>query len=287
MFATPDLAARIDRAESRLCASIADAIRRHSPGLRSAVYEIGGGKAVFAGPHSPTNKMIGVGFDGVPGDNELERVEREFADRDAPLQAEVSTLADPELHGRLARRGYEPRGFENVLGHPLAGAPPGDAAIRIERVQPDGLPMLMEILVTAFTTPDIGGVGGDELPPADAMRDALLRTMSVPGFEGFAARIDGDVVGAAVFRIDGDVAQFSGAGTLPRFRRRGVQTALLRARLRRAREAACAVAVVVTQPASKSQQNVQREGFALLYARQLLIKPARRDSHASSRERSD
>src|SRR6478735_9189432 len=112
MFATPDLAARIDRAESRLCASIADAVRRHAPDLRSAVYDIGGGKAVFAAPHSPTNKMIGVGFDGRPADRDLERVEREFADRDAPLQAEVSTLADPELHGRLARRGYQPRGFE-------------------------------------------------------------------------------------------------------------------------------------------------------------------------------
>jgi ribosomal protein S18 acetylase RimI-like enzyme len=275
MFATPDLATRIDRAESRLCASIADAIHRRSPELRSAVYEIGGGKAVFAGPHSPTNKMIGVGFEGVPADGDLDRVERAFAEREAPLQAEVSTLADPELHGRLASRGYQPRGFENVLGHPLAGAPPGDAAILVERVQPEGMPALMDILVTSFTTPDVGGVGGDELPPPDAIRDALVRTMSVPGFEGFAARIDGEIVGAAVFRIDGDVAQFSGAGTLPRFRRRGVQTALLRARLRRAREAGCAVAVVVTQPASKSQQNVQREGFALLYARQLMVKPPR------------
>jgi GNAT superfamily N-acetyltransferase len=275
MFATPDLAARIDRAESRFCASIANAIRRHSPDLRSAVYDIGGGKAVFAGPQSPTNKMIGVGFAGVPADRAFERIEREFADRDAPLQAEVSTLADPELHGLLARRGYQPRGFENVLGHPLAGASPGDAAICVERTPPEAFPKLIEILLTSFTTPDTGGVGGDQLPPADAIRDALVRSMSMAGCEGFAARVDGEVVGAAMFSIDGEVAQFNGAGTLPRFRRRGVQTALLRARLRRAREAGCSVAVVVTQPASKSQQNVQREGFALLYARQLMVKPAR------------
>jgi GNAT superfamily N-acetyltransferase len=275
MFATPDLAARIDRAEARLCASIAETVGRRAPDLRSAVYDIAGGKAVFAGPHSPTNKMIGVGFAGLPSDAELDRVEREFADRGAALQAEVSTLADPDLHGQLARRGYEPRGFENVLGHPLVNAAALDGAILVEPAQPATLPLLMEVLVTAFSTPDIGGVGGDELPPADAIRDALMRTMSASGFEGFAARIGGEIAGAAVFRIDGDVAQFSGAGTLPQFRRRGVQTALLRARLRRARKAGCAVAVVCTQPASKSQQNVQREGFALLYARQLLVKPAR------------
>jgi ribosomal protein S18 acetylase RimI-like enzyme len=274
MFATPDLAARIDRAEARLCASIAGAAGRHAPDLRSAVYDIAGGKAVFAGPQSPTNKMIGIGFDGLPADDELDRVERAFADRAAPLQAEISTLAHPELHGRLTRRGYEPRGFENVLGHPLANAAAPDAGVIVERAQPDAVPVLLEVLVTAFSTPDIGGVGGDEPPPSDALRDALARTMRVSGFEGFTARIGGEIAGAAVLRIDGDVAQFSGAGTLPQFRRRGVQTALLRTRLRRAREAGCAVAVVCTQPASKSQQNVQREGFALLYARQLLVKPA-------------
>jgi GNAT superfamily N-acetyltransferase len=283
MFATPDLAARIDRAEARMCASIAEAVARRAPGLRSAVYDVAGGKAVFAGPHSPTNKMIAVGFEGLPDTADLDRIEREFADRGATLQAEVSTLADPELHGCLTRRGYQPRGFENVLGHPLADPartlPPSAVAgaghILLEGAQPEVMPLLLDVLVTAFTTPDIGGVGGDQLPPADAIRESLVHTMSVSGFEGFAARIDGEIAGAATLRIDREVAQFCGAGTLPRFRRRGVQTALLRARLARARAAGCSVAVVTTQPASKSQQNVQREGFALLYARQLLVKGAR------------
>ena len=100
--------------------------------------------------------------------------------------------------------------------------------------------------------------------------------MSADGFRGYVARVDGAIAGGGSLRVDGDVAQFSGAGTLPRFRRRGVQTALLRARLIDAAAAGCTIGVVVTQPGSKSQQNVQREGFALLYARQLLVKPARR-----------
>src|SRR3954469_18197426 len=104
MFATPDLAARIDRAEARLCGSIAEAVRQRLPDRRAAVFEIAGGAAVFAGPGSPTNKMIAIGFDGLPSEADLDRVEREFAGRGAPLQAEVSTLADPELHGSLVRR---------------------------------------------------------------------------------------------------------------------------------------------------------------------------------------
>jgi GNAT superfamily N-acetyltransferase len=274
MFTPPDLAAKIDRAEGRLCAGIADGVSSRAPELRSHVWQIGGGVAVFAGPKSPTNKMIAVGYDGVPAEGELDLIERAFAERQAPLQAEIATLADPGLHTCLARRGYEPRGFENVLGHPLAALDQRhEAEIVIDRVAPAETREWIEVFVTAFANPDTGGVGGDTIPPSDALREWVVPTMSLPGFEGFLARIGGQIVGGAALRIDGDIAQFCGAGTLPAYRRRGVQSALLRARLRRARDARCTVAVVVTQPASKSQQNVHREGFHLLYARQLFVKP--------------
>jgi ribosomal protein S18 acetylase RimI-like enzyme len=129
-----------------------------------------------------------------------------------------------------------------------------------------------DAMVAAFATPDIGGVGGDAIPPSDEIRKWVLITMALPGFRGYLARIQGEIAGAASMRFDTGVAQFSGAGTLPQFRRRGVQTALFRERLRDAAQARCDVGVVVTQPASKSQQNAQREGFALLYARQLWVK---------------
>jgi GNAT superfamily N-acetyltransferase len=94
----------------------------------------------------------------------------------------------------------------------------------------------------------------------------------VGGFRVYLAEIGGARVGAGALRCDAGIAQFCGAGTLPAFRRLGVQTALLRWRLKQAHAVGCDVAVVTTQPTSKSQQNVQREGFELLYARQLLVK---------------
>ena len=39
-----------------------------------------------------------------------------------------------------------------------------------------------------------------------------------------------------------------------------------------ARAAGCDVAVITTQPGSKSQQNAQRRGFNLLYTRATLVK---------------
>jgi hypothetical protein len=54
-----------------------------------------------------------------------------------------------------------------------------------------------------------------------------------------------------------------------------VQSALLRARLVDASRQDCDLAIVTTEPASKSQQNVQRAGFALLYSRAVLIRRPR------------
>jgi GNAT superfamily N-acetyltransferase len=273
MFTSPTLASRIDRAEGRLCAGIARAIRACSPNSRSGVFEIAGGVAVFAGPGSPTNKMIGIGFDGPVDESELERVERVFAGREAPLQAEVATLADPGLPALLVGRGYRPAGFENVLGHDLRTLEaPSVPGVSIERASPETLAALTDVIVQGFACPDDQGVGGDAIPPAEELRHWFQLTMSVPGFEGYLARLGDALVGGGSLRLDGGIAQLAGAATLPAFRRRGVQTALLRWRLAHARASGCDVAIVTTQPASKSQQNVQREGFQLLYARQLLVK---------------
>lgn len=51
-----------------------------------------------------------------------------------------------------------------------------------------------------------------------------------------------------------------------------MQTVLLSARLVDAAAAGCEVAVIVTQPGSKSQQNSQRRGFDLLYTGATLVK---------------
>jgi len=53
---------------------------------------------------------------------------------------------------------------------------------------------------------------------------------------------------------------------------RGVQSALLGTRLEVAAAAGCDVAVVTTQPGSKSQENAQRQGFELLYTRTILVR---------------
>ena len=67
------------------------------------------------------------------------------------------------------------------------------------------------------------------------------------------------------------VAEFGGASTRPAFRQRGVQTALLHARMDAAREAGCDLALVVTAPGEDSQRNVERAGFRLAYTKVVVV----------------
>jgi GNAT superfamily N-acetyltransferase len=85
----------------------------------------------------------------------------------------------------------------------------------------------------------------------------------------YIAYIDDEAAGAATMfaRSDLRVAGFFGAATLARFRKRGVQTALLRRRMADALAAGCEIGIVTTQPGSASHRNVARRGFDLLYTK--------------------
>ena len=276
MFVPVELAARIDRAEARLSAALGLVAAPRRPET-AFVDPIAGGVAVFAGPSSPLNKMIGVGFAGLPSDEALAAVEEKFREREAPFQAEVSTLADAALGTTLSRRGYVLQGFENVLGRRLDAADARPAAIPavldVRLVEPRDLAAWIDVTITGFASPDAQGVPGEPLPPREALEGTLRELAEAPGFLRYAAWVDGRLAGGASLRLDDGLAQLCGAATLPAFRRRGIQTAFLRRRLADAVAAGSDLALVTTAPGSKSQQNSQQQGFSLLYSRARLVKP--------------
>lgn len=274
MFASVALGARVDGAEARLTESVVRAVIASEPMSRAFVETTAGGVAAYAGPSSPMSKMIGMGFDGVPSSEWLADVEERFVERRAPLQAEVSTLADPAVVALLGARGYVLRGFENVSGRAIdpADRDVPDDDVRVEEMTNDSAEEWIDTAITAFQHPDAEGVPADELPARDVLEAALRPWTKAGGFRRYWATLEGRRAGVATLRIDAGVAQLCGAATLPAFRRRGVQGALLKRRLADGARAGCDLAVVTTQPGSSSQHNVQRRGFALLYARAILVK---------------
>ena len=217
--------------------------------------------------------MAGLGFAGVPAEGELAAVEQAFASCASPVQVELSELAEPALGGLLTDRGYRLEGFENVLGRSLVDVPERVAGIEVRRSGDDELEAWLDVVVEASVIADEQGVPSHEDFPREVIADALRDFFAgADGVVRYGALRDGVLVGGASIRLAGGVAQMAGAATAPAHRRRGVQSALLAARLADAAAAGCDVAVVTTQPGSKSHENVQRQGFDLLYARAVLVK---------------
>jgi ribosomal protein S18 acetylase RimI-like enzyme len=276
VFTTATLARRIERAETGLIIEgVRTAARRLPPG-QMILHEMNGGAVTYVEPGAPFNKAVGFGFDGVPADDVLDAVERSFAERSAPLQFEVSTLGDPAILRALSRRGYELVGFENVLGLALSPASafatvPG---VEVTRATDDEAQQWLDVVALGFMSPDTfdGPPSHEAVIPRDVLDRIFGDTIAAPGFERYLARRHGRLAGGASLRLQDGVAQLSGAATLPAHRRQGVQSALLRHRLTAAASRGCDIAVVTTQPGSKSQENVQKAGFALLYPRAILTR---------------
>ncbi len=277
LFATASLVRRIEQAEASLIAGFGRAAARKRPGGEIYIGAIGGGVAVAAGPLAPMSKIAGLGFEPID-EGAIERVEQEFAQRDTPVRVEIASLADPAVGALLTRRGYVLSGFENVLGLALDASGPidqggSDGAISVARITSDESALWSETVVTGFLHPDtFDAPPSDEVVDRQALDDLFEHIEEVDGLVQYLARRGGEPAGGGSMRISNGVAQLCGAATLPHHRRHGVQTTLLRERLAEARRGRCDVAVVTTQPGSNSQQSTERQGFALLYVRAVLMK---------------
>jgi GNAT superfamily N-acetyltransferase len=136
---------------------------------------------------------------------------------------------------------------------------------------------MVDIIVKGFETPD-EQVSRHARTSARCDR-APERDFVAVGVVPYVALRRGVIAGGAGLRIAGGIAQLAGAATAPEHRRQGIHTALLEQRLSDAGAAESDIAVVTTQPGSKSQQNVQRRGFSLLYTRAVLVKKGPWRSH--------
>jgi GNAT superfamily N-acetyltransferase len=270
LFGSTALAERIERVETQLITTATQAARLRS-GAASFVTPIAGGAACYAEDGSPLNKIVGLGFGGVPSADALDEIERAFASRAAATQVELANLADPAIGAALTSRGYQLVAFENVLGRSLDGdlqpVTPPDVEVKVS----DDRAAWLDVVVDGFAHPDAEGVPAHEDFPREIVENAIA-DVEQAGATPYLAYRDGVVAGGGSIRMSGGVAQLSGAATAPAHRRHGVQAALLSARLADACRAGCDIAVVTTQPGSKSQQNVQRRGFHLLYTRAVLVK---------------
>ena len=190
-------------------------------------------------------------------------IEKFFKARGAPVFHEVSPLADKGLMPMLNERGYRPFEMSTVMFLPLAervARKVPNEAVLVRTLKDDAEDR--ELFVRTFAE------GWSEYAEyAEFMLEMARISAITEGNTPFIAELDGQAVACGSLSIRDGVALFAGASTIPAFRRRGAQQALLEARFRYAREVGCDLALMAADPGSGSQRNAERQGFRIAYTR--------------------
>jgi hypothetical protein len=222
-----------------------------------------GGHGGFGGVDSPLTQAFGLGLNGPVTEEDLSKMEEFYSGHGAPVNIETCPLADVSLLTLLNARGYHPIEYSNVLVREVTEAdlsayPDSESEIRVRSPREDEVETYSSVVIKSFV---------EDVEISPSLFNVFVSCFQARGTHFFLAEIDGSTVGGGMMSIHQGVASFGGAGTLRSSRNRGVQKALLLARLAKAAKEGCDLAMVATMPGSGSQRNVERQGFRVAYTR--------------------
>ncbi|MEN4040923.1 MAG: GNAT family N-acetyltransferase [Anaerolineaceae bacterium] len=265
LFVDQELARRLELCHTWRSVNHARAYQQLHPAAHVKIEAAGPGFAIYEKPASPLNRCSGLGMDGPVDAATIDFVEAFYQSCGEPAHISLCPLADPSLKEMLGERGYRLEQFYTVLARALP-----DKGMPVE--QPEGL-------LIQRTTPEMAELwldtvaGGFSAPhePDEEMLDILGSNFYAPDAITFLAMIDQKPAGGGGMYLHHGVAEFGSASTRLPFRRRGVQTALLQARLQAARQEGCDFAMVLTTPGSHSQLNLQCLGFEVAYSLAIMV----------------
>jgi len=266
-FVDRALARRLESAEEMPQVDCARMFQQLRPELGAAFEAICGGHMIFAGLNSPIGHAAGLGFDRPVTDADLDRLEEFYRSHGAPAQVDLCPHTDPSLLELAKARGYGIFELNNVLYRPLDHVEPVcvPTGITIRRSKREEASAFSDILSRCFFEKGDAPAGfAQMLAPLFQFPEALT----------FVASLDDNPVAVAAGRLIPEHRIFAmfGAGTLPAYRGRGIQTALLRTRMKVAADAGCELAVVITQGGTTSERNCLRLGFQIAYSKATVIR---------------
>lgn len=161
----------------------------------------------------------------------------------------------PRLAEALADAGAAQVGYHAVLCGP---AQPLEPALDVAEVGAADVALFADVLLR-----------GHGVPEAERERDpaSIERWLGIEGWRLYLARVEGEVAGAAVLTIGDGLGQLANASTVPEYRGRGVQTALIARRLTDAAASRCELACSSAVFGSTSQRNLERAGLRVAYTK--------------------
>lgn len=210
---------------------------------------------------APYNKARGI---SLHDSHRLENITTFYAETGQQPRLEVWAGDDnPELRALLGAKGLAPAAEAVTLhARPRAVLPALPPGVQVREVgRNDGgcdEGGYMDVLLRGY----------EKALSSCAARDVFSREHGTPGLRRYLATVDGRPAAAAALFTSGSLSLFAGAATLPAFRRRGCQSALIHRRLSDA-AAASDLTVVTAAVGSASSANLRNHGFELTHLRTL------------------
>lgn len=239
--------------------------RTPSPASRQGIpaLHVAGGRAVLVAARSPHSAAVGVGMAGPVRPAELDRIEAHLGQGGGAVRVELNPFCEPSLALELGRRGYRVEQYQLVWWRRPDPVPLPSPRVEVRPLRPGEEGVWSALFFHAFTGRAV--LSESELQPGLA----LTRT---EGCTCFLALEEGTPHGVGVASATSGVALLSGDGVVPAFRGRGLQLALIRARIAWAEARGCTVVTASTEPSTASQRNYEKAGFRCAYPKLVMVR---------------
>jgi GNAT superfamily N-acetyltransferase len=232
------------------------------------VAELAGATALRVPPAhaSPMlNRIVGLGVGEPASEEQLDDAIAVMAG--LRYYVSLSPAAEPaEISGWLAARGFEPSWGWMQFRRAVDTLPEAETSLRLVEIGPGRGAEFARLLCDAYGLPD-------------AIEPIVAALPGRPGFTCWLALAGDEPAAAAALYVDGDAAYLGLAGTTAEHRGEGAQSALLAARIERARALGCGEVFTETgeqapDRPSASYRNIVRAGFEELHVVPNWISPA-------------
>jgi hypothetical protein len=249
-------------------------LARASAELCDECLHIGGGVAGRGQPGSWLNIAVAIGLRGPVPRDELEAMIRWYEDARIEPRMEVCPYVDPQFLKDCEDLSFRVRAFETLFYRqldpasevqPLHPLPPGLTIDRLDTTDEAAVREAATVALTGFLPP------GQRIVENDIA--VFKRGIMHPCTVTMLARLDGQVVGVGACEIRDEVSAIFGMSTLEGYRRRGIQQALLAARLNLAAARGARIATIGSRPGVATERNVMRMGFTVAYTKVVLVRP--------------
>lgn len=279
LFTSPAMARRLEAAEAQHMVQQIEAYRRLCPGRPAVAEPIAGGFVIASDPTfgRKLNHAVGIGMGAAVGPDDIARIEQHYAPYGLATEIDLCPHADTSAFAAVGAAGYRVDGLSNCFARALTDADLDvalPAGVAVERVAAGETELFVAASLAGFA------VQAHRRPTT--LLDLLARiACDRADTTLYLARIGGEIAGSAgLARLetpDGPVAHLYIASTVPASRGRGVQAALLTARLADAWRDGLDLANVSARPANTSARNAERAGFRLAFTKSTFVKRARPD----------